>query len=85
MGNCNTTLVTTNHTVARDLRASVGVRVDGVPAGLTWGQFKAAMTLLGVADDDRVASIEYGCAQCGTGKLVRDDAPDGIEIRERVS
>ncbi len=74
--------ITTDRTVGRDLRASLAIR-DGVPAGLCWGDFKAAMTLLGVGDEDRVASIEFGCKQLGTGRIVRDDAPDGIEIRER--
>jgi len=75
-------LVTTDATLEKDLRASLDLRVQGVPAGLTWGQFKAAMVLLDVKDSDRLASIEYGCAQTGTGRVVRDDAPDGIEIRE---
>lgn len=75
-------LVTTDDTLARDLRASLNVR-NGVPAGVTWGQFKAAMTVLGVQDEDRIASIEYGCKQYGTGSIVRDDAPDGIEVREK--
>lgn len=74
-------LVTTDATMARDLRASLARR-QGVPFGVTWGAFKAAMTLLGVTDDDRIASIEVGTSQCQVDtKLVRDDAPDGIEIR----
>ena len=77
-------LVTTDETVARDLKASLALR-EGVPFGTTWGTFKAAMTLLGVHDDDRIASIEMGTSRFVVGtRLVRDDAPDGIEIRERA-
>lgn len=77
------TLVTTNDTISRDLRATLN-RQRGVPAGLTWGEFQAAMKLLGVKDDERIASIDYGNCN-GTGRLMRDDAPDGIEIRETRS
>ena len=73
---------TTNETVRRDLRASLAART-GVSAGVTWGSFKWAMATLGVRDDDRIASIEYGCSQFGgNGIIVRDDADDGVEIRE---
>jgi hypothetical protein len=77
------TLVTTNETVSRDLRATLNLQ-RGVPCGLTWGDFKAAMQLLGVKDDERIASIDYGCGT-GTGRLIRDDAPDGVEVRETRS
>ena len=73
--------MTTNATIAGDLRASL-VLQEGVPAGVTWGAFKAAMDTLGVDDADFLASIEYGCKQYGSGRIVRDDAPFGIEIRE---
>jgi hypothetical protein len=73
--------LTTNDTTGRDLRASLSLR-HGVPTGNTWGAIKAAMTVLGVRDDDRIASIEYGVMQFGSGRIVRDDAPDGIEIKE---
>lgn len=74
--------VTTDNTVTRDLQASLNIR-DGVPVGVTWASFKAAMTILGVEDEDRIASIEFGCKQFGSGRIVRDDAIDGIEVRER--
>lgn len=75
-------IVTTNDgTVGRDLRAALALR-EGVPYGLTWGDLKHALELLGVTDGDRIASIELGCKSCGSGRIVRDDAPDGIEIRE---
>lgn len=77
------TLVTTKDTLSRDLRATLN-RQRGVPCGLTWGDFQAAMRLLGIRDDDRIASIDYGCGT-GTGRLLRDDATDGIEIRETRS
>ena len=74
--------ITTDETVTRDLRASLNVQ-HGVPVGVTWRAFKAAMTILGVTDEDRIASIEYGCSHFGgAGRIVRDDAPDWIEIRE---
>lgn len=76
-------LVTNDQTLSRDLRATLN-RQRGVPCGLTWGDFKAAMVLLGVQDEDRIASIDYGCSS-GTGRLLRDDAPDGIEVRETKS
>lgn len=77
------TLVTSNETIGRDLRATIN-RQRGVPCGLTWGEFQAAMKLLGVQDSDRLASIDYGCGT-GTGRLLREDAGDGIEIRETRS
>lgn len=77
-------LVWSEHTTASTIL--VGLRTfrvrEGVPTGLTWGDFKAAMHTLEVEDGDRLASIEFGCKQCGSGRIVRDDAPDGIEIRE---
>jgi hypothetical protein len=73
--------LTTDATLARDLRASLALR-DGVPVGNTWASFKAAMEVLGVGDEDRVASIEFGVAQLGSSRIVRDDEADGIVIRE---
>lgn len=73
--------ITSDATLSRDLVASLN-RQDGISAGLTWREFQAAMTLLGVGPEDRIASIEFGCTQFGTGRLMREDAPDGIEIRE---
>ena len=71
---------TTSGTIGRALRASLDLR-HGVQTGLTWGGFKAAMFVLGVNDEDHLASIEFGVTT-GTGRICRDDAPDGIEIRE---
>ena len=73
--------ITTDATLDRDLRASLALR-EGVPVGNTWASFKAAMAVLGVTDADRVASIEFGVSQLGTSRIVRDDEPDGIVIRE---
>ena len=74
--------ITTDETLGRDLRASLTART-GVSAGTTWGSFRWAMAVLGVRDDDRIASIEYGCSRLGgNGIIVRDDADDGVEIRE---
>ena len=75
--------ITTDKTLAHDLRASLDLR-RGVQTGLTWAGFKTAMTALGVRDEDHVASIEFGVT-AGTGRICRDDAPDGIEIREARS
>lgn len=78
----DTTHITTDDRLGRDLRASLAART-GVQAGVTWGSFKWAMAQLGVRDTDTLASIEYGCSQFGgNGVIVRDDAADGIEIRE---
>ena len=77
--------ITTDETLAQDLRASLIERRHGsVHTGLTWADFKTAMTALGVTDEDHVASIEFGVT-AGTGRICRDDAPDGIEIREKRS
>ena len=73
--------LTTDETVARDLRASMHVR-EGVPVGNTWGAFKAAMLILGVQDEDRIASLEYGISVFGLGRIQREDAAEGVEIRE---
>ena len=54
----------------------------GLWAGVTWGDFKRAIEGLGVRDDDRLASIEYGVAMNGRGVIVRDDDDMGVEIRE---
>ena len=75
--------VTTNATIQDDLAHTLRARTWGVQAGTTWGSFKRAMAQLGVDDDDRLASVEFGCKQGGSGHLLRDDAVDGIEIRER--
>ena len=73
--------ITTDATVRRDLEASLSARRACV--GLTWASFKAAVEEgLCVRDDDTLASIEYGVRKAGVGRLVRDDAADGIEIRE---
>lgn len=72
---------TTNATVVTDLKASILARM-GVPAGLTWGDFKEAMRHLGVSDDMPMASIEYGVSRYGNGRLTIDTASDGVEIRE---
>ena len=73
--------VTTNTTVAADLQRSLKAR-GGVPAGMTWATFRAAMEQLGVADDDYLGSIEFGVMQGGSGYLVRDDENGLVEIRE---
>jgi hypothetical protein len=74
--------ITTDATLAKDLRASLAART-GVSAGTTWGSFKWAMAVLGVRDDDTLASIDYGTARLGgNGTIVREDADDGIEIKE---
>lgn len=56
---------------------------NGVPVGVTWKGFCDAMRVLGVKDDDRIACIEFGVRQGAMGRIIREDAPDGIEIRER--
>ena len=56
--------------------------IGGEFAGITWGDFQRAMQRLGVQDDDRIASIEYGVALGSSGRICRDDDVDGVEIRE---
>ena len=73
--------VTANTTIAADLQRSLRAR-GGVPAGMTWASFRAAMEQLGVRDDDYLGSIEYGVMQGGSGYLVRDDENGLVEIRE---
>lgn len=68
--------------LAHDLVASLIARGAAKDAGLTWGMFKVAMRELGIQDSDRVASIEYGVKFGGSGHILREDASDGIEVRE---
>lgn len=72
---------TTSH-IAWDLRAVLQQR--GAVAGNTWGSFKEAMAALGVKDDMLLASIEYGVAQDGSGRIVAEVDPDlgELEVRE---
>jgi len=74
--------ITTNATIVGDLRRSLQLR--GACAGLTWGDFKDAVQSLGVTDRTPLASIEYGIAQLGTGRIEADydDEPTSVEIRE---
>ena len=53
-----------------------------VSAGVTWGHFKQAVERLGVTDGQPLASIEFGVAQLGSGRIVAEVARDGVEIRE---
>lgn len=74
---------TTSH-IAWDLAAVL--RTRGAVAGNTWGSFKAAMEALGVKDDMLLASIEFGVAQDGTGRIVAEIDPDlgELEVREVI-
>lgn len=73
--------ITTNDTIAADLKASLLAR-NGVAVGMTWASFKMAMEQLGVQDDDYLGSIEYGVMQGGSGYIVRNDEDGLVEIRE---
>ncbi len=53
-----------------------------VMAGRTFGQFIEACRALGVTNDMDLASIEYGCARFGSGRMVVEIGEQGIEIRE---
>ena len=53
-----------------------------VAAGRTVGQFINALRALGLTDDMGLASIEYGVAQMGSGRLVAEIGDHGIEVRE---
>lgn len=73
-------LVTTTHTVMRDLQASL--RAQGY-AGETVGSFLDALFAQGVQLSDPLASIEYGIAQGRSGQLVIERNEAGAwEIRE---
>jgi len=73
--------VTTAADIEHDLRASL--RTRGIPHGLTWGDFKAAMATLGIDDRTPLLSIEVGVSQFGGGRIVFDgDLTDGVEIKE---
>ena len=72
---------TTNRTIARDLTASLTAR-EGVPGGHTLGEYKAALSALGLTDDTRIASIEWGISQSGNGRVILDVTSEGIELRE---
>lgn len=65
--------------------ANVSVRVErprvGVSAGLTVGDFKAALSRL-AGDHELLASVEYGTGDMWTGQIEAERGEDGIEIRE---
>ena len=65
--------------IREQLTASLIVR-RGVPAGNTVGSFIDALRTFG--EDTRLASIEFGIALGGNGRLVVDMTDEGIEIRE---
>lgn len=54
---------------------------EGVSAGVTVGDFKAALSRL-AGDNELLASIEYGCAREVTGWIVVERNESGVEIRE---
>lgn len=74
--------VTTDDSVIDDLRASVNAR-QGVAAGSTFGEFLAACRRMGIRDEDKLASIEFGVSAYGNGWITRDDDIDGISVREK--
>ena len=76
------THITTNETMRDDLTRSL-LRNGRAYAGFTWGEFQRAMEAFGVRSDDKLASIEFGISQMGSGWLTFDRDEDGaVEIRE---
>ena len=87
MGNGNTNVVsmptpeiTTNGRIGDHLRQSL--RLRGVPAGETFGDFVKACRDAGVHDDMLLESIEYGVMQHGTGRISVEIGEVGIAISE---
>ena len=73
--------MTSDLTLRRDLLLSLNQR--GVAAGLTFGDFVAALRAYGVTDNTRLESIEFGVIQRGTRRVTcHDDEGDGLVIRE---
>jgi len=75
-----TSRVTTDGTIADDLRASIQQR--GFYAGVTFGDFVAACKAAGMTKHTELASIEYGIAQYGSGRIRVEQTDDGVEVRE---
>lgn len=72
--------VTTDATLRADLQASL--RKQGGFAGYTWGEFKRAMRFLGVKDNDRLDSIEFGGLNASR-VITIGDGDEGLEVREK--
>lgn len=53
----------------------------GIPAGLTWGDFKRAGDAL-MSDGELLASIDYHNGQEWTGQICAERGAEGVEIRE---
>jgi hypothetical protein len=71
--------ITTDDTLKRDLRASMAAHT----AIATVGDFlNALMAVHGLTLDTPLASIEFGVAATGNGKLTIDETDAGVEIRE---
>ena len=65
--------------IAEQLQAAIIVRM-GIPGGQTIGSFIEALRTFG--EDTLLASIEYGIAQDGNGRIVAELTEQGLEIRE---
>ncbi len=72
---------TTNDTIAADLRATLQQR-RGFYAGVTFGDFIAACKAAGMSTHTDLASIEFGIAQYGSGRIRVDFTDKGAEVRE---
>lgn len=72
--------VTTNQTIAEDLRASL--RARGVPAGTTLGDLIDALQSLGLRTSDPLGGIEYGMGQGGSGRIFAEWEDGCYVIRE---
>ena len=76
--------VTTDATLAYDLKRSLIATGRAKSAGRTFGEFIAACRALGIGDETPLAFIEYGVKQGGLGaiEVCPDEDPLGIGVRE---
>ena len=70
--------ITTDETLAHDLRKSVAAR----KSIQTVGDFLNALMAHGLTLDTPLSSVEFGIAMGGNGRLVIEDVDGAIDIRE---
>lgn len=70
--------VTSDTSLERDLRASWAARKPIE----TIGDFLNVLMARGLTLDVPLASIEFGISQYGDRRIVIDETPEGVEIRE---
>ena len=65
---------------ANNITVQVQTPAHGTSAGVTVGDFKAALSRL-ASDNELLASVDYGCGD-RTGWIEIERGEDGVEIRE---